>query len=62
MTHSTQSEITDNGKGDAEPVTLDSEAIREYLPMNIAVDPRTMRIHFQGSSIGTRSVGNHPRA
>jgi len=29
---------------------LDDRAGREYLPMDVYVDPRTIRQHFQGSS------------
>jgi hypothetical protein len=38
----------------AELLGADRHADREYLPMDVFVDPKTMRQHFQGSSIRAR--------
>jgi len=33
----------------------------DYLPMDVFVDPKTMREHFQRSSIRARCARPHPR-
>ena len=41
-------------EGEAELERLDREAGHNYLPMDVFVDPRTVKEHFQGSSIRAR--------
>ncbi len=49
-------------KDEAEVEKLDRQAGHEYLPMDVFVDPRTMKEHFQDSSIRARWIGIHPAA
>lgn len=44
-------------KGELEK--LDREAGHDYVPMDVFIDPRTMKEHFQESSIRTRLTGTH---
>jgi len=44
---------------EAELEKLDRQAGHEYVPMDIFVDPRTMKEHFQDSSIRARWSRNH---
>jgi hypothetical protein len=48
--------------GRAELEKLDRQAGYEYVPMDVFVDPRAMREHFQDSSIRARWAGIHPAA
>ena len=41
---------------------LDREAGHDYLPMDVYVDPRTVKEHFQDSSIRARWRRIHPSA
>ena len=41
-------------KGEAEAEKLDRQAGHEYVPMDVFVDPGTMKEHFQASSISSR--------
>lgn len=47
-------------ESEAEMETLDREADRDYLPMDVFVDPRTRKQHFQGSSVSARWTRIHP--
>lgn len=49
-------------KGEAELEKLDREAGHEYVPMDVFVDPRTMKEHFQGSSVRARWKDVHATA
>jgi hypothetical protein len=60
MTRITQNPITSNGKDHSklpsyslreESGKSDREAGRDYVPMNVYIDPWTMRTRFQGLSI-----------
>jgi len=54
-----QNAITGNSKCDAELWELDRKEDHEYLPMNVFVDPATMKAHFPCLSIRTRRTGIH---
>ena len=45
---------------EAEMERLDREAGHDYLPMDAFVDPRTVKEHFQDSSIRARWRRVHP--
>jgi len=45
--------------GAVERQRSDRKAERHYLPMDIFVDHKTMRQHFQGSATRARSAGIH---
>ena len=45
---------------EAELERLDREAGHDYLPMDVFVDPRTVKEHFQDSSIRDRWRRIHP--
>ena len=47
---------------EAELVKLDRQAGHEYVPMDVFVDPRTMKEHFQDSSIHARWSRIHQMA
>jgi hypothetical protein len=44
-------------KGEAELKEYDLRAGREYLPMDVYVDPRAVKEHFQASPIFDRWAG-----
>ena len=44
---------------EAELENLDRQAGHEYLPMDVFVDPRTIKEHFQNSSIRARWARIH---
>lgn len=46
--------------GEAEMEGLDREAGHDYLPMDVYIDPRTVKEHFQNSSIRARWRRIHP--
>ena len=46
-------------KGAAKLEKLDSDAGREYVPMDVYVDAETMHEHFQASPINARLAGTH---
>ncbi len=48
--------------GVAELEMMDRKAGHEYVPMDVFVDPRTMKEHFQDSSIRERWTEFHPAA
>ena len=48
--------------GATELEETDHQAGREYLPMDVFVGPKTIKQHFQGSSIRNRSIGIHAAA
>ena len=41
-------------KDEAEAEQLDRQAGHDYVPMDVFVDPGTMKEHFQASSISSR--------
>ena len=41
---------------------LDREADHDYVPMDVFIDPRTMKEHFQESSIRARLTGTYSAA
>ena len=47
---------------EAELERLDREAGHDYLPMDVFVDPRSVKEHFQDSSIRARWRRIHPSA
>jgi hypothetical protein len=49
-------------EGEAELEQLDRQAGHDYLPMDVYVDPRTVKEHFQDSSIRVRWRRIHPGA
>jgi hypothetical protein len=49
-------------EGEAELERLDRQAGHDYLPMDVYVDPRTVKEHFQDSSIRARWIRIHPGA
>ena len=49
-------------EGEAELEQLDRQAGHDYLPMDVYVDPRTVKEHFQVSSIRVRWRRIHPGA
>jgi hypothetical protein len=49
-------------KSEAELEKLDRQAGHEYVPMDVFIDPRTMKEHFQDSSIRSRWTGIHQAA
>jgi hypothetical protein len=48
--------------GEAEMEGLDREAGHDYFPMDVYVDPRTVKEHFQDSLIRARWKRIHPSA
>ena len=54
MTNPNQNATTSTAKGDVERTELDRQEGPEYLPMNVFVDPATMKTGFQQFSIHTR--------
>jgi hypothetical protein len=49
-------------EGEAELERLDRQAGHDYLPMDVYVDTRTVKEHFQDSSIRARWTRIHPGA
>jgi len=49
-------------EGEAELEQLDRQAGQDYLPMDVYVDTRTVKQHFQDSSIRARWMRMHPGA
>lgn len=47
---------------EAELERLDREAGHDYVPMDVFVDPRTVKEHFQASSLRARWAKIHPNA
>lgn len=47
-------------ESEAEMEKLDREAGHDYLPMDLFVDPRTRKQHFQESSVRARWTKIHP--
>jgi hypothetical protein len=45
--------------GNTAPQGADRQAGREYLPMDVFVDPKTMRQHFQSAWIRASLTGVH---
>lgn len=41
---------------------LDREAGHDYVPMDVFIDPRTMKEHFQESAIRSRLTGTNSAA
>lgn len=73
MTNSMRNAIASNSRdlidrhlyslgGVAELEMMDRKAGHEYVPMDVFVDPRTMKEHFQDSSIRERWTEFHPAA
>lgn len=71
MTSSTRNAIASNSPastdadlfylaGGDESEKIDRSADRDYLPMDVFVDPGTMKKHFQESSINERWIGARP--
>lgn len=51
MTNAIQNPITNTTKDNAGFTKLDGPGSYDYLPMNIYVEPRTMKEHFQGTAM-----------
>ena len=47
MTNPIQKAVTSPSEGNAELRKLDRQEGHEYLPMNVFVDPATMKTHFR---------------
>ena len=60
MTNPCQKVVTSTVDGDAKLGKLDRQEGYEYLPMNVFVDPETMKRHFQYSSNDAPWAGVHP--
>jgi hypothetical protein len=52
------SSVTCEGRVDL--ASLDRQLDCEYLPMNVFVDPTTMKTHFQGSLVRDYCAGKQP--
>jgi len=46
--------VLDSFNGESEPEKLDRQSGHQYLPMDVYVDPGTIKEHFQASSIRNR--------
>ena len=60
MANPIQRTSSGTSEGGVDSEKLDRQLDREYLPMNVYVDPRMMKNLFQDSLVGDRWAGNHP--
>ena len=55
-------EVQRSLKGESELENLDRQAGRQYLPMDVYIDPGTIEEHFHASSIRCRRTKIHQTA
>jgi len=50
--------VLDSYRGKSELEKLDNQSAHQYIPMDVYVDPQTIKEHFQASSIHNRWLEN----